>query len=61
MRANVGTKKMSYYMHSSRIIIGRTLETDENREVDAKVVKEIKDIHKLILQKFNLIPINAKL
>jgi hypothetical protein len=39
MRANVGNKRMSYYMHASRILIGRTIEKEENREVDLKVVK----------------------
>lgn len=61
MRANVGSKRMSYYMHDSRILIGRTIETEQNREVNDKVVKEIQEIHRLILQKFNLLKVAPKL
>lgn len=48
-------------MHDSRILIGRTIETEQNREVNDKVVKEIQEIHRLILQKFNLLKVAPKL
>lgn len=61
MRANVGNTRMSYYFHPTRIIIGRTKEEEEDREVDMKVVKKIQDIHRLVLQKFNLLEVKPSL
>ena len=41
-------------MHPARIIIGVTLHEVESTEIDWAVINDIKDIHRLTLEKFGM-------
>jgi hypothetical protein len=49
-------REIEYYMHPTRILVGRTVEASENREVDPAVVQGLLGLHRAFLQRHGLSP-----